>query len=72
MKMQPKKPFKQLPPAQKKATLAKYKSMPEMAEGLADLQKSYLYSKKKQQEESDYQASLRPNKNQKTLGEKYE
>ena len=68
---QPKKPFKQLPKKQQQAILAKYKNMPEMAEGLSDLQSAYVYSKKKQQEEADYQASLRPTKNQKTLSEKY-
>lgn len=69
--MQSKKSFKQLPKKQQQAILIKYKNLPEYAEGLADLQSAYLYSKKKQQEETDYQASLRPNKNQKTLSEKY-
>ena len=46
-------------------------NLPVFQEGLADLQKAYLYSKKKQQQEDDYQASLRPNKKQKTLNERY-
>ena len=45
-------------------------ALPEFQEGLADLQKAYLYSKKKQEEEATYQASLRPEKKQKTLNEK--
>jgi len=48
-----------------------YKNLPEYAEGLESLQKSYLYSKKKQKEEQDFQESLRPKKEQKTLNEKY-